>query len=43
MSFGYWFVNTWCTINAIGGIILGAIGWNRYGEKIKEIWKNISK
>ena len=43
MSFGYWFVNTFCWINFIGGVILGGLGWKKYGNKIEEIWKNISK
>ena len=43
MFYSYWFVNFWCWANMIAGIILGAIGWHRYGDKIKNIWKNLSK
>lgn len=31
------------TLNFVGGCAFGIWGWNRYGQKIKNIWKNLSK
>lgn len=42
MTFGYWFVNTFCWINFLGGLSLGVYGWNKYGDKIKKICKNLT-
>lgn len=43
MSFGYWFCETFCLINFVGGIVFGAVGWKKYGPRLERIWKNISK
>ena len=43
MSFYYWMANTMGWINFVGGVALGVIGWRKYGKKLEEIWKNLSK
>lgn len=42
MMYSYWFCNFFCWVNMITGIILGAIGWRKFGKTIEKIWKDFT-